>query len=261
MLYTKNKEGYSDYSIDKNAWINRKHGLSAVVRLANEDEFIKPCIESIIDWHDEIICALNVSTDRTEYILRSFNSPKIKIYQYPFKLMPNGHGYEDQPASSVYSKTYFYNWALSLSNYEWVSQWDGDMVAHDWLGDKVRKLIDSNKYDHIFLQGVNVVRDLKHMSNRQPVIKENQPRFVKMAPAVHYINGQYTQKLQGLGKRFYKDNISDYLHFKWAKRKEDQHKVWPENWEKIPQFQKLELRANPGNKYDGPIPILQAAHK
>jgi len=96
-----NIEGYTEYNVDPQAWVNRKPGISALLRLANEEDFIRPCIESILPIFDEIVCTLQCSTDSTEQILRSFNDPKIKIYHYPFESIPNGPGHGEQPKSSV----------------------------------------------------------------------------------------------------------------------------------------------------------------
>ena len=81
-----NREGIEEFNIDPDAWKNRKPGLSAFVRLANEDEWVGYAIKSILPWVDEVICGLQLSTDKTEDILKSFHSPKIKIYHYPFEL-------------------------------------------------------------------------------------------------------------------------------------------------------------------------------
>lgn len=254
MIHAENREGYTEFNIDPDRWKNRKPGLSAMVRLGDEDEWVGYCIKSILPWFDEIVCVLNDSQDDTEEIVRSFDSPKITVYQYPFRHWPNGDGFKDQPANSIHSKTYYANWALSLTSHVWVAQWDGDMVAQDWLGAKTHTLIESGKIDAIYLQGINIVHGLQYMSKAQPVIRESQPRFYRVRPEVHYVNGLKTNILIGLTKRFYKADTPDYLHFKWAKRKESAHRWWPENWKEMPHFQSIEGRVEPGDRYNGPIP-------
>jgi len=255
MLYLKNHEGFAKYDIDPSAWQNRKPGLSAMVRLANEDEWIGPTIESIINWHDEIICTLQCSTDKTEQILRSFNSPKIRIYHYPFKSWPGGPGYNKQIRNSVYHNAYFYNWGLTLTTRQWVSKWDGDMVAHDWLGVKIRQIIDEGRFHIIYLSGINIVHGLKHMSATQPIIVEGQPRFFLIKPGVCYATGQNTQKLNRAALPYEKwIEEPSYLHFKWAKNWESAHTSWPENWQQMPELVKVNEREKRGERYDGPIP-------
>ena len=254
-LYTENHEGIAEYNIDKSAWDNRKPGLSAMIRLANEEEWIRPTIESIIGWHDEIVCTLQCSTDKTEEILRGFNSPKIKIYQYPFKSWPGGPGYDKQIRNSVHHKSYFCNWSLALTTRQWVSQWDGDMVAHDWLGNRIRAIISENKYSMIYLRGINIVHDLIHKSMLQPVIIEEQPRFFLIKPNIYYVTGSSTHRLHCVSNtRGMRMEESSYLHFKWAKNWESAHMSWPENWEQMSRFIKINERAKPGEKYNGSIP-------
>jgi len=278
MLYTDNHEGYTDYNIDQTAWRDPKPGLSAMLRLANEEEWIKPAVESIIDWHDEIICTLQCSKDNTESILRSFNSPKIKIYHYPFKSWPNGPGHDKQIKNSVHNNAYFYNWSLSLTTRQWVSKWDGDMVAHDWLGSRIHAIINEDKYYLIYLCGINIVHDLIHKSATQPIIAEVEPRFFLIKPTIYYTTGDASEELRYPPEMRTKANIyyvtgnntqklhrnpkgrsqwieePSYLHFKWAKNYASAHMAWPENWEQMPRFVKLNERANPGEKYNGPIP-------
>jgi hypothetical protein len=251
MLYRRNKEGFANYNLPDSLWEGRQSGLSAFVRLADEEEWVRPSIESILPWCDEIVCTLQCSTDQTEQILRSFDSEKISIYHYPFKSWPNGPGHDKQPEDSLYNNAYFYNWSLGLTTRKWVMKWDGDMVAHDWLGPTAWRAMES--YDVIFFSGTNLVHGLKHKSAMQPIIKEGEPRIFRMSSEVHYCNGPFSQKLKYSPKRKTCQLPGEsYLHFKWAK--ESCYQGWPEDWEKWPHFQRIAERVKPGEKYNGPIP-------
>lgn len=268
-MFCKNIEGYTEYNIDPGVWENRRPGLSAMLRLGNEQEFIKPCIESIINWFDEIVCCLQCSTDRTEDILRDFGSDKIKIHHYPFKSLPNGPGHNRQPRGSVYERAYFYNWCLSKTSCEWISKWDGDMVAHDWLGAVIRDYIVTDQYDVICIPGTNIVYDLKHQSKNKPATA-NEPRFFRVYFGVYYFTGRMCEDLHhpefrrgaGFGQnsktvdgsRCIKLNRHGYLHFKHAKSDAAASMAWPENWQNVPHFQRIYKYTEPGKPYAGEIP-------
>lgn len=254
MLYTKNREKQWVHDIDSSAWKDREPGLSAFVRLANEEEWIEPSIRSILPWCDEVVCALQCSTDRTEEILRSIGDPKISIFQYPFKPWPNGPGHGRQPGDSLHNNAYFYNWNLSMTRHEWAIKWDGDMVAMDGLGDTIRGLIDNAGDAVVCMSGINLVGDCMHMSKEQPTIHENQPRLFRMRPGVYYLTGAQTQMLTyPAGARRVEIEGAAYLHFKWAKR--SCYQGWPDNWREIPHFQRIAERAIPGKKYTGETPV------
>lgn len=251
-----NIERFTEYNIPERYWENRKPGLSALLRLANEEEWIRPCIESIIDWHDEIICCLQCSEDRTEEILQSFDSDKISIYKYPFKSVPNGPEHEYQPQGSVYERAYFYNWCLSKTQYDWIDKWDGDMVAHDWLGSVVKELIGTGDYDLIGFNGINIVHDLVHTS-KSKLLTDTELRVFKMVPGACFWTKHYCEKLyypDQVKDRIFKTEKPGYLHFKHAKKDSAVLAAWPDNWKDIPHFQKIYMRYKPGEVYEGEIP-------
>ena len=268
-LYVQNIEGYAQYDIDLGTWENRRPGLSAMLRLGNEEEFIGPCVESIIDWFDEIVCCLQCSTDRTEDILRDFGSDKIRIHHYPFKSLPNGPGHNRQPRGSVYERAYFYNWCLAKTKREWVAKWDGDMVAHDWLGPVIKAHMASGDCDVICFAGTNIVHGLRHVSRNKPATA-NEPRVFRVYPGVYYFTGKMCEDLchpefrrgagfgQGGaaadGSRCVKLDRHGYLHFKHAKAEDAAIKAWPENWMQVPHFQRIYAYAEPGREYAGEIP-------
>lgn len=268
-LYLKNREGLEEFNIPYNSWMCRKPGLSAMMRLGNEEEFIRPCIESIIDWFDEIVCTLQNSTDKTEEILRSFGSDKIKIYHYPFDSVPNGPGHDEQPRGSVHERAYFYNWSLSKTRYQWVSKWDGDMVAMDGFGEWVHELIAERRHEVICCAGINIVKDLKHKSSVKPWTA-NEPRFFQVYPGVFYFTGRMCEDIHhpsfkngaGFGEKFdvtpgdrvHRMGRHGYLHFKHAKTDAAATMAWPQKWKSMPHFQKIYEYGQPGEKYKGEVP-------
>ena len=223
-----------------------------MLRIKNEDQFIKPCIESILPWFDEVVVCLQNCTDNTEEIVRSFDNPKIKIHLYDTDSWPNGDGYINQDATSPYSRTYFYNWCLDKTNYSHVCKWDGDMVAMDWLGDQVRHLLHIGS-DSISFKGVDIVGEkMRHVGNRMYCATET--RIFKKHNDTKYINGAKCEKLSTHHGTTMDMGQAAYLHFKWAKPLSNATQAWPDDWRESAHFQNIIKRSQPVAEYTGKYP-------
>lgn len=128
----KNLEGFHNYyfTLFESHW---KAGVSAMLRVKNEEEKIHYCLGSIFDLFDEIVFIDNGSEDKTLEIVRQFKKQidkgnKIKIYCYPFKVARCGSENSNTPEDSVFSLAYYYNWCLSKCTFKYVCKWDADMV-------------------------------------------------------------------------------------------------------------------------------------
>ena len=72
------------HNIEKNVNFNlnfkseRQHGLSVMMRVKNEERWILFAIKSILDYVDEVIILLQPCEDKTEEIIKSIKSNKIK---------------------------------------------------------------------------------------------------------------------------------------------------------------------------------------
>ena len=223
-----------------------------MLRVKNEQQWIGPCIESIVDWFDEIVVCLQNCTDKTETILESFNNKKIRIYHYHHDSWPNGEGYNKQDASHHRSRTYFYNWCLKRTSMTHVCKWDGDMVAMDWLGDTVHAHIRDGS-DIIRIHGVDIVgKDLRHVGAHKYCASE--PRFFRVRPTTRYVNGRLCEKITGIHGDETIIHAPAFLHFKWAKPLDVATQAWPANWQDSPHFQNLIKRVNPVETYNGEYP-------
>jgi len=250
-MILKNLEKNEEFYIPENWYENRKKGISAFIRVKNEEEFIKPCILSVADFFDEIVIALNRSTDNTRSILESLKMDKIKIYDYPFKLHPNGPTHKECKASSLKDNSYYYNWLLSKTTYSHVCKWDGDMVALEALN-KIRDQVF--EYATVSFHGLNMAgTQCRHLSRTQPRTAA-EPRFFNVTKETCYLQGPTTQYLhKGKGKN---KNLSGpmFLHFKSVKNIKSASAIWPDNWENMPTFKRLIKRREPGTPYKGEIP-------
>jgi len=127
-----NREGFNnfDFSLSDRS---RPGGVSAMLRVKNEEDKIYYCLSSILHVFDEIVFVDNDSNDRTLSIVRDFKnredrSNKVRIYFYPFKIARCGPEHFATPEDSVHNLAYYYNWTLSKCSFNYVCKWDGDMV-------------------------------------------------------------------------------------------------------------------------------------
>jgi glycosyltransferase involved in cell wall biosynthesis len=127
-----NREGLSEY--DFRLYRSRaRPGVSAMVRVKNEEQKIAHCLRSILGVFDEVVLVDNGSDDATASIVREFQdtpegAAQIRLLSYPHRLARFGPEHGDTPEDSVHSAVYFTNWALSHCSYRFVCKWDGDMV-------------------------------------------------------------------------------------------------------------------------------------
>jgi glycosyltransferase involved in cell wall biosynthesis len=112
---------------------NKKPGLTAIVRLRNEEEFGKRSLASVLPFFDEIVIVFNDSQDRTAEIVEEFaraHPGKVRAFYYVPKVFPRGsRGHRTTDVRSVHSLIHYYNFALSLASYQIRCKWDGDQIA------------------------------------------------------------------------------------------------------------------------------------
>ena len=258
----KNIEGISEFNIKHR--MQRRHGISAFVRLKDEADFVIPALESIFPWVDEIIIALQGKQgDDTDNIVNAWAWDKwagldestdrhiqIHVVEYPFDSVPNGPGHDAQKRNSVYERAYFYNWCVSQTSCEYVLKWDGDMVAHEWLGQRLiaqtAKRIDGTNFC-----GTEIVPGFR-VSKLHPYTGTETRLF--RAACGRYQTGIMCETLNYIGGTVEMLERPGYLHLKYCKRPESMRTAWPENWKEIVHFLKIAQRSEPGDEYGGAIP-------
>ena len=233
----------------------RTPGLSAMLRVKNEEEFLPFCLESINDWFDEIIIVDQNSHDDTVEIAKTFaDMRKTKIYKYTFDSRPNGSGFDKQPYD-VYNRAFFYNWCLEKTTKQWVCKWDGDMVAMDGLGELVRQIIRVDAPGAIAIRGVDIVKwqDEKFFIGREKTTS-SEKRFFKVQEGKKYWStGLYSEKLDL--NCMTADIVNPaFLHFKWCKPLEKATQAWPIDWQKDRHFNRILERRYVIGEYEGRIP-------
>jgi len=240
---------------------DREPGLSAMFRIHNEEAWIEAALDSVLPWVDEAVVVLNLCTDQTAAIvsrvlLRS-RPGAVRVFHYPFKLHPMGPGHDECPADSVLACAYYYNFAQAKTTRTHVVKWDGDMVAMDFFGTEVRRLL-AKGVDRIKFEGRDLVGDdLRHIGCH-PRCPTN--GVYKVREGVHYAQGPMTQSLRGVDEPSYVIERPAFVHMKWARKSFASATVqWPENWQEIPHFASIAERRHPVAPYEGEYPEAVAA--
>src|SRR6266496_3776678 len=101
---------------------DKKIGLTGMMLLKNEAEYVQASFESIKPYFDEIIIVYNDCADATDGIvaeLTAHNPKLVKAYHYVPKLVPLGSPeHRRNPANSVRSIVHYFNFALSKASYQ-----------------------------------------------------------------------------------------------------------------------------------------------
>lgn len=184
-MATENVEGYIDFDIDPDWYKNRKQGVSAVIRCYGEERWIGPCIESCLPLYDEILITLTeVEGDRTEDIVKSFKSDKIRVLKYPFKIFSQNKSLFS--CDSVHQFSYYTNWSLSKTCFSHVSaRWDADHILRpEYATKEFHDFILSKS--NVRVRAFNVVTsDFKSLSETKPY-QSFHARFAKVNPHLYF---------------------------------------------------------------------------
>jgi len=269
-MIRKNREGYDEYTIPADWHADRDRGISAMLRVGNEEEWIGPCLESIVDFFDEIVITIGCD-DRTRDIIETFDSPKIDIYEYPFEPNPNGPGHDEYPEDSVYDRAYYYNWSLAKTTKTHVSKWDADMIMlPEYATESFRqRVLEKNV---VKMRGWEVVDEtFEYISKTNPTTGK-EVRFFRVHPSLYYEQGTvceeftYPDPEEGLrspvrairrawnlltGNEIHIDEPT-FLHTKHIKSSDKQ--AWPDNWEELEHFQQIDERKQTGERLNADVP-------
>ncbi|MBF7072246.1 hypothetical protein ISG33_02370 [Glaciecola sp. MH2013] len=246
-----NTEGINEFNI--RTPLERPEGLSAMVRVKNEELMLKESIESIQAYYDEIVICIQPSEDNTlseaQELSRRFDN--VVNFEYPFLSLPNGSGYQYQDENSVFSRTYFYNWCLSKCKFRTVTKWDADMIALPCYVNLINMLRKGTQY--ITEYGIDLAFDGKFTTEK--VHTGSEIRHFQ-AEKSKFVNGKMCELLSVnnrfgtiWGKIFRKQQTRSlgepsYLHFKWCKPLYLSTQAWPIDWKENQHFRHLLQRTN-----------------
>ena len=191
-MILKNREGLEEYYIPEDWYKNRAPGISAMIRVKDEEEWIGPCLESILPFFDEIIIGLDGS-DRTRDIIKSFHAAKIKVFDYPYFLWSvDGKSYPD----SIHDRAYYSNWLLSKTTKQIICKWDGDMVMLPCAYEDGLKLI-AEKKNVVRICGYNPIAiDPVFILSRFKPMDQFEVRFFKINKHLFFIQNNEEGSLE-----------------------------------------------------------------
>lgn len=132
-LYCSNNQYHVDIAAFQNKRLN---GISGILRVKNDAEFLAEAIDSCIDALDELIIVYNDCSDESPQIIKekALQYSKIKYYEYKPKIFANNLTKEEyqfikeQPIESPHLLSNYYNFALSKVSYEYVMKIDADQI-------------------------------------------------------------------------------------------------------------------------------------
>jgi len=245
--------------------MKRKPGVTMMLRLKNEEQWIGPCVESI-QWADKLLFVFQNCIDRTEEICRDLSDPnKSSFFQYPYDSRPNGPGNRERNPYDKHNRAYYYNWCYDKTDTQYVVKWDGDMVAFESL-EKILRAAEG-KHDFATFHGTNIVIKEaweggvtgKWFVNTEKEHCNAEPRFFKAKKEHPWITGSHSAMFNYRRTNNKVIPTSQFLHFKHAKCYESMTMAWPENWREIEHFKRIWKRGEPDNPaslvpYTGPIP-------
>lgn len=137
-----------------------EEGISVVIPVKDEEEWIEPCILSVQDLADEIIVVDSSTEDDTTKIVERLASRNHKIRHILF--------YYNAPNSFALAC----HIGLVAARFKWVFKWDADFIAKssdaikDWR-DRIMSL-DKNRYYVIEVPRINLEGDLFHQPKDCP---------------------------------------------------------------------------------------------
>lgn len=114
-----------------------KNGVSGLMRVKNDEEFVEACIESCIEALDELVIVYNDCSDTTPNILekeRQKYPDKIRIFEYKDKVYAVNLTKEEfdyaqtLPDNSPHLLCNYYNFALSKVSYKFAVKIDADQI-------------------------------------------------------------------------------------------------------------------------------------
>lgn len=197
-----NRENLSDFNFTL-PYCCKREGISAILRVKNEEQKIIYCLTSIYDVFDEIVFIDNLSTDKTLELVSRFKDKydsenKIKVYKYPHGISRCGSENSETPENSVHNLAYYYNWALSHCSFKYACKWDADMVFIEERKSSFRSFFNSkllpSRYKVWRIKGQTVYRDL-HNSYFVSTSINTEPRIFPFSYLNRYVKTEVWEDL------------------------------------------------------------------
>lgn len=178
----------SDFHVDipSIALKPRKDGVSGMLRVRNDAEFLTACVESCLPALDELVIVYNNCTDNSPELIKALAEKypsKIKAYEYTPKILAwnlSPKQAEDVlngqiPAENTLAG--YYNYALSKTTCKYVMKIDADQI---YFTDKLKIICDlyrTAKHPKCILKDIAVVVLIKAYLSIAYRLKRNSKLF------------------------------------------------------------------------------------
>ncbi len=148
----------------------RRKRISAMMRIKNEEAFLRASVESILPMVDEVVIVDNDSSDATPRIasdLARACPEKVRVCNYPHEIAKVGSENQALASTAAGRKSprllaNYYNWCLRQCRMNFVLKWDGDMVATTAFSDHI-KIFKNSEYVIMSVFGANLHPDRRHL--------------------------------------------------------------------------------------------------
>ena len=204
-------------------------GISIIMRVKDEEDWIGLSIQSIRDIADEIVIVDNGSIDRTYEMLEEIAKKEnnlIKLWRKPEL---------DHCALS--------NFALDQTTFRWIFRWDGDMVARTTGNYNISNFrerilsLGNRRYYLIYLRHINLAGDLFHQDPKEMVhIEEYIHTFSDRARYIHPGRFEAVKFPKYYRPLFWYEPYSFHVNVKPARRMLLRH-FW-EDWMELKDYRK-----------------------
>ena len=148
-------------AISENKYKSLKNGVSGIMRVKNDSEFVETCIDSCIDALDELIIVYNDCSDDTPELVRKKKQEypsKIKVYEYKHKVYSVNLSKEEYEYALHLSEDSpnllcnYYNFALSKVTYKYAIKIDADQI---YFSGQLKKWCDVCREDDFSIGFLN----------------------------------------------------------------------------------------------------------
>jgi len=200
-------ENFDRFKFDRGSLSRpRKPGISAYMRIKNEEQFVRTAILSHIDFYDEIIAVYNDCTDNTEGILTELAQQyprKLKVHHYPPKVhWAHSAEYAQVAGDSVHGAANYSNYALSKTTRTVATKLDADHLAIPGklasLTEVIRRDIAAGKRKLYYFSGINLARNSDGkigVAGHVPFVGNRDHYYHPVGEGFHYKNNKLAEYL------------------------------------------------------------------
>jgi uncharacterized Fe-S cluster protein YjdI len=177
--------------------------ITGYIRLANEENTIIPCLESIKNIFDQILIVYSEITDNSLLLIKDYAklnpSQNIRIEQYVYNVLPpHSLEYKHKTFEYKHSLAAYYNFGLQFIDTDLLMKIDGDQI---YFTKKLKLLIDKVKNSesteiNIGLKGFNCIVSnncIKLHSSQN--FNGGQDHFIVPTNKASFIQTEYWEKL------------------------------------------------------------------